>query len=75
MLFVNFKTYEEATGERAVDLTRVLEDVAIENIAIGEISVSSLVKLKKSNLIYLIILLSLVIAFPNIVKTIYGGYT
>ncbi|OGM02312.1 hypothetical protein A2115_01000 [Candidatus Woesebacteria bacterium GWA1_41_8] len=29
MLFVNFKTYEEATGERAVDLTRVLEDVAI----------------------------------------------
>jgi len=35
MLFVNFKTYEEATGERAVDLTRVLEDVAIENIAIG----------------------------------------
>ena len=49
--------------------------MVIENIAIGEISVSSLVKLKKSNLIYLIILLSLVIAFPNIVKTILGGYT
>jgi triosephosphate isomerase len=30
MLFVNFKTYEEGTGERAVDLTRILEEVALD---------------------------------------------
>jgi triosephosphate isomerase len=28
MIFVNYKTYEEASGERAVTLTKILEDVA-----------------------------------------------
>ena len=30
MIFVNYKTYEEATGERAVSLTKILENVAQE---------------------------------------------
>lgn len=28
MIFVNYKTYEEATGDKAVALTKILEDVA-----------------------------------------------
>jgi len=31
MLFVNYKTYEQGTGEAAVDLTKILEDVATES--------------------------------------------
>ena len=30
MIFVNYKTYEEGTGQKAVDLTRILESVAHE---------------------------------------------
>ena len=30
MIFVNFKTYQEGTGRRAVDLTKILESVAHE---------------------------------------------
>jgi len=30
MIFVNYKTYEEGTGKRAVDLTKILEEVAHE---------------------------------------------
>lgn len=28
MIFINYKTYEEGTGQNAVDLTKILEDVA-----------------------------------------------
>lgn len=31
MIFVNYKTYEEASGERAVALTKILEEVAHES--------------------------------------------
>jgi triosephosphate isomerase (TIM) len=31
MIFVNFKTYQEGTGQRAVDLTKILEQVAHES--------------------------------------------
>lgn len=30
MIFVNFKTYEEGTGQKAVDLAKILEEVARE---------------------------------------------
>jgi triosephosphate isomerase len=30
MIFVNYKTYEEASGERAITLTKILEEVAHE---------------------------------------------
>jgi triosephosphate isomerase len=31
MIFINYKTYEEASGERAVALTKILEEVAQES--------------------------------------------
>ncbi|KKR37790.1 MAG: hypothetical protein UT72_C0032G0001, partial [Candidatus Woesebacteria bacterium GW2011_GWB1_40_101] len=30
MIFVNFKTYEEGSGQKALNLTRIIEEIAHE---------------------------------------------
>jgi triosephosphate isomerase len=31
LVIVNFKTYPEATGERAIELSKIIEEIAVEN--------------------------------------------
>lgn len=46
MIFINYKTFEEASGERALDLTKMIEEVARES-AIKLIPVVQVIDLKE----------------------------